>query len=86
MAANDRPVPVRTLADAARLMGDARQLGQYGIKVSSPALEYNRLLARVREVGRDCSLLPIAHGGAGIQAQRGDFDELSHFEINAGNQ
>jgi pyruvate/2-oxoglutarate dehydrogenase complex dihydrolipoamide dehydrogenase (E3) component len=50
MAANDGPVPVRTLAHAARLMRDARQLSQYGIRVSEPVLDYSRLLARVREV------------------------------------
>ncbi|HYV07771.1 MAG TPA: NAD(P)/FAD-dependent oxidoreductase [Blastocatellia bacterium] len=55
MAANDGPVPVRTLAHAARLMRDARQLGQYGINVSEPVLEYSRLLARVREVVDDVS-------------------------------
>jgi len=33
MAANDGPVPVRTLAHAARLMREARQLGQYGIYI-----------------------------------------------------
>ena len=53
MAANDGPVPVRTLAHAARLLRDARQLGRYGIAVSEPVLEYPRLLARVREVVRD---------------------------------
>src|SRR4051794_40707469 len=31
MAANDGPVPVRVLAHAARLIRDARQLGQYGV-------------------------------------------------------
>lgn len=50
MAAHDGPVPVRTLAHAARLLREARQLGQYGIAVSAPMLEYPRLLARVREV------------------------------------
>src|SRR5262245_40518821 len=53
MAANDGPVPVRTLAHAARLIRDARQLGQYGIAVSDPVLDYPRLLARVREVVND---------------------------------
>ena len=33
MAANDGPVPVRTLAHAARLLREARQLGRYGIAV-----------------------------------------------------
>jgi dihydrolipoamide dehydrogenase len=53
MAANDGPVPVRTLAHAARLIREARQLGQYGIGVSEPVLDYPRLLARVREVVDD---------------------------------
>ena len=45
--------PVRTLAHAARLMREARQLGQYGITVNEPVLDYPRLLARVREVAND---------------------------------
>lgn len=53
MAANDGPVPVRTLAHAAWLIREARQLGQYGITVSQPVLDYSRLLARVREVTHD---------------------------------
>ncbi len=53
MAANDGPVPVRTLAHAARLIRDARQLSQYGISVSRPILDYRRLLERVREVVKD---------------------------------
>jgi pyruvate/2-oxoglutarate dehydrogenase complex dihydrolipoamide dehydrogenase (E3) component len=53
MAANDGPVPVRTLAYAAKLIRDARQLGQYGVAVGEPALDYARLLARVREVVSD---------------------------------
>jgi dihydrolipoamide dehydrogenase len=53
MAANDGPVPVRTLAHAARLTREARQLGQYGIGVTAPVLDYPRLLARVRDVVND---------------------------------
>ncbi len=53
MAANDGPVPVRTLAHAARLIREARQLGQYGIDVSEPVLDYPRLLTRVCEVVDD---------------------------------
>src|SRR5437764_2879829 len=49
-AANDGPVPVRTLAHAARLIREARQLGRYGVSVSDPTLDYARLLSRVREV------------------------------------
>src|SRR6266496_4073165 len=53
MAANDGPVPVRTLAHAARLIREARQLSEYGIGVNEPVLDYPRLLARVREVIND---------------------------------
>jgi pyruvate/2-oxoglutarate dehydrogenase complex dihydrolipoamide dehydrogenase (E3) component len=53
MAANDGPVPVRTLGHASRLMREARQLGRYGITVSLPVLDYTRLLTRVREVVGD---------------------------------
>ena len=53
MAANDGPVPVRTLAHAARLMREARQLGRYGIAAGEPTLDYSRLLIRVREVVED---------------------------------
>src|SRR5256885_5423021 len=50
MAANDGPVPVRTLAHAARLIRETRQLESYGIKVGKQTLDYPRLLARAREV------------------------------------
>src|SRR6202007_2533085 len=50
MAANSGPVPVRTLAHAARLIREVRQLPCYGMAGSQPALDYPRLLARVREV------------------------------------
>src|SRR5688500_19274150 len=53
MAANDGPVPVRTLAHAARLLRDARQLGHYGIQVGEPRLDYLQLLKRVWEVVAD---------------------------------
>jgi pyruvate/2-oxoglutarate dehydrogenase complex dihydrolipoamide dehydrogenase (E3) component len=53
MAANDGPVPVRTLAHTAHLMRNARQLGQYGVVINEPALDYQRLLERVSEVTRD---------------------------------
>ena len=53
MAANDGPVPVRTLAQAARLIREARQLPLYGIAGGEPSLDYPRLLERVREVTED---------------------------------
>jgi pyruvate/2-oxoglutarate dehydrogenase complex dihydrolipoamide dehydrogenase (E3) component len=77
MAANDGPVPVRTLAHAARLVRESRQLSQYGIGVGEPVLDYPRLLARVREVVKDArahsslrqqidSLGVIVHEHAGV--------------------
>ncbi len=53
MAANDGPVPVRTLAQAARLIRDTRQLGRYGISICEPILDYSRLLERVQDVTCD---------------------------------
>jgi len=53
MAANDGPIPVRALAQAARLLREAQHLNRYGIAVSKPILDYPRLLARVREVVDD---------------------------------
>jgi pyruvate/2-oxoglutarate dehydrogenase complex dihydrolipoamide dehydrogenase (E3) component len=50
MADNDGPIPVRTLAHAARLLREARQLERYGIAASSLTLDYLKLLRRVREV------------------------------------
>jgi cation diffusion facilitator CzcD-associated flavoprotein CzcO len=67
MAANDGPVPVRTLAHAARLLREARQIGQYGIALSAPMLEYPRLLTRVREV---------AHAVRTHTLRREDIDRL----------
>jgi dihydrolipoamide dehydrogenase len=53
MAANDGPVPVRVLAHAARLIREARQLRQYGVRVSDPVLDYPQLLVRAREIVTD---------------------------------
>ena len=50
MAANDGPIPVRTLAHGARLIRESRQLDRYGVTVSAPSFDYARLLMRVREV------------------------------------
>jgi pyruvate/2-oxoglutarate dehydrogenase complex dihydrolipoamide dehydrogenase (E3) component len=41
---------VRTLAHAARLLREARQLGRYGVAVTAPELDYRPLLERVGEV------------------------------------
>ena len=53
MAAADGPVPVRALAQAARLRREARHLHRYGIEIGDATLDYGRLLARVREVVAD---------------------------------
>lgn len=50
MAANEGPIPVRTLAHAARLAREARQLPQYGIAVTAPSIDYPQLIRRVGEV------------------------------------
>ena len=50
MATTDGPVPVRTLAHAARLVREAQQLQQYGIASTPPFVDYPKLLDRVREV------------------------------------
>jgi dihydrolipoamide dehydrogenase len=76
MAANDGPVPVRTLAQAARLIREARQLPRYGIAGSEPSLDYPRLLARVREVtaaAREQTLLrgDLEKAGVRIYEQAG---------------
>jgi pyruvate/2-oxoglutarate dehydrogenase complex dihydrolipoamide dehydrogenase (E3) component len=76
MAANDGPVPVRTLAHAARLIREARQLPRYGITGGEPSLDYPRLLARVREVtaaAREQTLLrdDLDRAGVTIYEQAG---------------
>src|ERR1700730_5702854 len=50
MAANDGPIPVRTLAHAARLMREARQFNQYGLVLDEPVLDYSQLLSRIQQV------------------------------------
>src|SRR5438128_4700685 len=66
MAANDGPVPVRTLAHAARLMRGAREFDRYGIRTGAPRLDYARLLERVREVAGDVR----EHSNLRSQAER----------------
>ncbi len=75
MAVNDGPVTVRTLAHAARLMREARQLGAYGISVGDPVLDYGRLMSRVAEVVRetgDKSLLRRQVDTAGVTVCEGE--------------
>jgi pyruvate/2-oxoglutarate dehydrogenase complex dihydrolipoamide dehydrogenase (E3) component len=70
MAANDGPVPVRTLAHAARLIREARQLSAYGVDVGQPNFDYGALLNRTAEVVRAArarsSLRPPAEA-AGVE-------------------
>ena len=73
MAANDGPVPVRTLAQAARLIREARQLPRYGIAGSEPSLDYPRLLERVREVTAAAREQTLLREFPRIQ---GDIDQL----------
>ncbi|HEY1654940.1 MAG TPA: NAD(P)/FAD-dependent oxidoreductase [Candidatus Tumulicola sp.] len=50
MAATEGPIPVRTLAHAARLVREARQMHRYGITVELPNVDYAALLARAAEI------------------------------------
>jgi pyruvate/2-oxoglutarate dehydrogenase complex dihydrolipoamide dehydrogenase (E3) component len=91
MAANDGPVPVRTLAHAARLIREARQLGLYGIEVSDPVLDYPRLLARVRTVVNDVRAHSVFRGqidalGVTVYEQAGAarFADLHTIETESG--
>ena len=93
MAANDGPVPVRTLAHAARLMREARQLSAYGIEVGEPRLDYGRLLARVDEVvaavGAQSALRPQAEAaGVVIREQVGPvrFAAVNTLEAGTGER
>ncbi|HEY1269761.1 MAG TPA: NAD(P)/FAD-dependent oxidoreductase [Candidatus Binatia bacterium] len=88
MAANDGPIPVRTLAHAARLMREARQLGLYGIGVSEPALDYSRLLERVREVVSDVRAHSafreqIAAAGAKVYERAGNIRFINPHTIES---
>jgi pyruvate/2-oxoglutarate dehydrogenase complex dihydrolipoamide dehydrogenase (E3) component len=91
MAANDGPVPVRTLAYAARLIREARQLGLYGIAVSEPVLDYPRLLARVSAVVNDVRAHSALRGqidslGVAVYEQAGAarFADLHTIETESG--
>ena len=91
MAANDGPVPVRTLAHAARLLRDARQLNRYGITVSEPLLDYERLLKRVSEVVEDVRVHSSFRGlidsfGAVVHEKTGDahFVDSNTIETKSG--
>src|SRR3954471_6509780 len=93
MAATDGPVPVRTLAHAARLIREARQLPAYGIEVGEPRLDYGRLMARVAEVvpaaGARSALRPQAEA-AGVVIREGvgpvRFEAADTLESGAGER
>ena len=93
MAANDGPVPVRTLAHAARLLRDARQLDRYGIRGSAPSLDYAALLSRVKEVvgeaGRNSSFRPQLEAlGVSIRDNAGSarFEDAHTMAIGAADR
>lgn len=74
MAAHDGPIPVRTLAYAARLVRGAAQLETYGIASRDPAVSYPALLARVRDVVRAAtaqSTLRQQADEAGVEIREG---------------
>lgn len=77
MAANDGPIPVRALAHAARLLREARQLDRYGIATSGLALDYSKLLTRVREVVAE------ARGHAAFREQIDAAGAVVHERVGA---
>jgi pyruvate/2-oxoglutarate dehydrogenase complex dihydrolipoamide dehydrogenase (E3) component len=86
MAANDGPVPVRTLAHTARLIRDARQLGWYGVTIDEPVLDYSRMLERVSEVITDVRTMSslrkqIESRGAIVYENAGDARFLDPHSI-----
>ena len=90
MAANDGPVPVRTLAQAARLIREARQLPRYGIAAGEPSLDYVQLLARVDEVTEDVrahSLLrdDLDAAGVAIHEQAGSARFIDPHTVESEN-
>ncbi len=74
MAAADGPVPVRTLAHAARLIREARQLPRYGITAGEPVLDYPRLVDRVGEVTAEVR----AHSALGQELQQSGVTIYEH--------
>lgn len=89
MAANDGPVPVRTLAHAARLLREARQLPEYGIEIGEPRLDYRRLLARVADVvaavGAHSALRPEAEAaGVVVREQVGPLRFVTADTLESG--
>ena len=90
MAANDGPVPVRTLAQAARLIREARQLPLFGIAGGEPSLDYARLLARVRDVTADArqhTLLrdDLERAGVSIYEQAGTARFVNAHTVESDN-
>jgi pyruvate/2-oxoglutarate dehydrogenase complex dihydrolipoamide dehydrogenase (E3) component len=86
MAANDGPVPVRTLAHTARLLRDARQLGRHGITGFYPELDYGQVLARVNRVVdevRSSSFLlrQITAQGVGLYQNAGLARFVDHHQV-----
>ena len=64
MATNDGPVPVRTLSQGARLIREARELGQFGGAVSESVLGLSPTACTGTRSGRRCEFacLPCASG------------------------
>jgi pyruvate/2-oxoglutarate dehydrogenase complex dihydrolipoamide dehydrogenase (E3) component len=74
MAANDGPIPVRTLAHAARLMREARQLRRYGIEIDAVKLDYRALVSRAHEVVAEAA----AHSTLRPQVDAAGVDVYEH--------
>jgi len=90
MAANDGPVPVRTLAHAARLLRSVAQYESYGLGAASPVLDYRRVLERTREVAealRERSHLraEVTRLGVAVQENVGTVRFLDAHTVEAEN-
>jgi pyruvate/2-oxoglutarate dehydrogenase complex dihydrolipoamide dehydrogenase (E3) component len=90
MAANDGPIPVRTLAHAARLVREARQLERYGVAASPGPLDYGRLMARVREVVEEAQQHSALRGqvdaaGIGVHEDAGDVRFVDPHTVETGS-
>lgn len=69
MGNHDGPIPVRTLAQAARLIREAEHLPRYGVDIQIEKVNYPRLLERVRAVVEEvdkCMNSREYFGGLGI--------------------
>ncbi len=85
-------IPTRIVAKAARLMRDARQLGDYGIQAGAPRLDFRQLLASVNRMSDEVNnykLLTENLERVGVQTFLGTdarFIDAERIELSDGRQ